>query len=400
MYRILFVDDELPILKALKRMLRNERHEWESVFASTAAEALEMMRRERFDVIVADMHMVGTDGVVLLAQVQKEFPETGRVMISGYTDPGAVLRAAPVAHQFLTRPCSAETLKTVIKQVLTTQASVSKEAVRSIIGQVGKIPSVPKVYAELVEIMQDQNSSIDRVVRVVEKDAGLTIKVLHMVNTAFFGLPQSTTSLTHAISLLGMTVLRNVILASEIFEVFDIDERRFPDLRSEAIMNHSSAVSRLASRLSPTAAWRDDAFTGGLLHDFGKLLLAARLSDEYAKVLDDARSTGRSLHDLERDSLGFTHAEVAAYLMELWHLPHGVSQAVALHHSEVAVEPGVLTAPGAVYIANQLIHAREQSLEPLELNDLVSGLGFGASASEWIDRLDEVCPSGQRAPAL
>jgi len=111
--RVLFVDDEPRILDGRRRMLRSMRHEWKMSFAETGQEALAILANQPFDVVVVDMRMPGMDGVQLLSEVRKRH-QIIRIVLSGTADREAILRAVGLAHQYLSKPCDAETLKSVL----------------------------------------------------------------------------------------------------------------------------------------------------------------------------------------------------------------------------------------------------------------------------------------------
>src|SRR6185369_4538284 len=119
--RILFVDDELNVLAGLRDSLRRHRREWDMVFAPGGPEALAELRQKTFDVIVSDMRMPAMDGAALLEQVRAEFPEVARIILSGHAERNAVLRALPVAQQFLSKPCDAHVLEGVLKRIYAIQ---------------------------------------------------------------------------------------------------------------------------------------------------------------------------------------------------------------------------------------------------------------------------------------
>jgi YesN/AraC family two-component response regulator len=116
--RVLFVDDEPSLLSALRRMLFTQRDRWSMAFASGGQEALELMAREPFDLIVTDMRMPGMNGVALLREVQRLYPATERIVLSGYAEAEATSDALGVARQFLTKPCDPETLIRAIEHAV------------------------------------------------------------------------------------------------------------------------------------------------------------------------------------------------------------------------------------------------------------------------------------------
>jgi YesN/AraC family two-component response regulator len=109
--RILFVDDEPNMLEGMQRMLRSMRKDWRTAFAASGPEALEILGREPFDVVVSDMRMPGMDGAELLAAVKKRYPETVRIILSGHSDKEMVMKSVLPAHQYLSKPCDADTLE-------------------------------------------------------------------------------------------------------------------------------------------------------------------------------------------------------------------------------------------------------------------------------------------------
>ncbi len=114
MKRVLFVDDEPKVLAGLQRMLRPLRHEWRMTFAAGGAEALAMLERGPFDVLVTDMRMPGIDGPQLLEEVRRRFPHVLRIALTGQYHGDAVQRSAALAHYHLAKPCDPDMLKEAI----------------------------------------------------------------------------------------------------------------------------------------------------------------------------------------------------------------------------------------------------------------------------------------------
>src|SRR5438128_1673081 len=114
MRSILFVDDEPNLLDGLRRMLRSLRHEWSVEFMSSAEEALHVLAQRPFDVLVTGMRMPGMDGAELLAEVRDRYPDVVRIVLSEHGDQQAILRSVRLTHQYLAKPCDAETLKAVV----------------------------------------------------------------------------------------------------------------------------------------------------------------------------------------------------------------------------------------------------------------------------------------------
>ena len=116
--RILFVDDEPSILAGLRSVLYRDRTRWEMTFVAGSDEALIALQAARYDVVVSDMRMPGLDGANLLERVRQDFPNTGRIILSGTADKAEVDRAAASVDALLGKPCDTKTLRTTIEQLI------------------------------------------------------------------------------------------------------------------------------------------------------------------------------------------------------------------------------------------------------------------------------------------
>ena len=114
--RVIFVDDEPRVLEGLKRMLRPKRNEWQMTFVGSAQAALDALKAEPCEVVVTDMRMPGMNGAELLEVVQREYPDTIRLILSGQAETESVMKALGVSHQFLSKPCDAEILQGTISR--------------------------------------------------------------------------------------------------------------------------------------------------------------------------------------------------------------------------------------------------------------------------------------------
>jgi DNA-binding NtrC family response regulator len=114
--QILFVDDEGAILASLSNLLRKDRHRWELIFANGGPDAAKLIAERTFDVVVTDMRMPELDGAQLLELVRQQSPNTVRLMLSGHADSEEVLRALPLVHQFISKPCDIKTLRALIER--------------------------------------------------------------------------------------------------------------------------------------------------------------------------------------------------------------------------------------------------------------------------------------------
>jgi HD-like signal output (HDOD) protein len=355
MRRILFVDDEPHVLKGLERMLHPQRREWDMVFVGDAEAALAALAAAPFDVLVSDMRMPRMDGTALLTAVQARFPQVVRIVLSGHTELEAALRAVPVAHVFLTKPCDPDTLRRTVDRACSLQALLGDETLRRGIACMTSLPTLPRTYAAVSRALVDLDVPLRAVARIVEQDVGMCAKVLRLVNSGFFGLPRRVTSIEGAIGLLGTNTLKNLVLSAELFGTEDAGAG-VPGLPITALQRHALLAAGIARRLLTDAHAAEDAFMAGMLHDVGVLVLMSRRPEHLGRLLAAAREANRPLHEVEREREGVTHAEVGAYLLGLWGLPYRIVEAVAHHHEPARVEREDFDVLGAVHVANGLAH--------------------------------------------
>lgn len=347
---ILFVDDEPRVLEGLQNLLRKQRKEWSMTFAPGAAAALSELEKRSFDVVVSDMRMPQMDGAALLGEVQKRCPAAVRIVLSGQTDQEMARRTVSVAHQFLAKPCDGETLRRTIQRTLELKALLSDPGLRAQVGQIGQLPALPSVYHELSQRLEDPNVRLAELAAVVQQDPSLTAKVLQLVNSAFFGLGRKTSTILEALMHLGLEALRGLVLLMHTASELELDPSEHLMLQRHAVL-----TARMASRIATPPVEPREAFTAGMLADIGRLILVGRMYDASKEALARSLATGRPLHELERELLGFDHAHLGAYLLGLWNLPYSVVEAVAYHHAPATVACGALDLTTVVHVADALV---------------------------------------------
>jgi putative nucleotidyltransferase with HDIG domain len=335
MRRILFVDDEPGVLSGIRRVLGTMQHEWATEFATSGKEALNLMSKSHFDVVVSDMHMPRMNGVELLGNVMERYPETVRIIHSELLDPDMILRSTKSAHQLLMKPCDAETIKYTIERACKLQDLLRSETLRKIVAGIKKLPSLPKLYNLIVAEMQSPDASLKKVGYIISQDISMSAKILQLVNSAFFGLPQKIADPQQAAVYLGIDTLKALVLSIHVFSSFTEDSEYFwfslADLQKRSIM-----VGRLARDIARAekadAKVVEEALVSGILHDIGRLIML-KIPEQCRMVMDYIERTGCDLVDAEYTVMKTSHAELGAYLLGLWGIPDNVVEAVAFHHN-------------------------------------------------------------------
>jgi putative nucleotidyltransferase with HDIG domain len=392
--RLLFVDDERLVLDGLRNMLRPKQRHWEMTFVAGGQEAIEELGRRDFDVVVSDMRMPRVDGATVLKHVQMTQPNAVRIVLTGYTETEMALRTIPVAHQFLSKPCDAATLEGTIDRACNLQTVLTDPALRSAVGGIGRLPSVPKLYMQINEALEKPTTSLKDVAVLIERDMAVSAKILQVVNSGFFGLPKRVTNVHAAVTFIGISMLRRILLSVQAFAAFERPPAT--GFSVEELQKHSHLTAMIASRMFKTKRESEDAFTAGILHDIGKLILATHPSDgdsrpgmrnappAAAQVIPTVTADPNAAQPAEGS--GVTHAEVGAYLLGIWGLPYSVVEAVAYHHSPLSVRHKTFDVVDAVYIANILAHeppdVAPASLDAFDRTRLAS-LGVEGMLPEW-----------------
>ncbi len=387
--RILFVDDEDFALRGLERLLRSMREEWDMEFVDSGEKALARMNGAAFDVIVSDMRMPGMNGAELLNEVMKHHPKTVRLILSGYADRDLIMKCVGSTHQYLAKPCEAKTLKMIVQRAAHLEESLKSEGLRQLINRCSALPSVPALYSEIIEILQDPEADVEAIGEIVVKDVAMTAQILKLVNSAFFGMGNEISSPTEAVAYLGTDTIKSLILVTHAFSNSGITG--LDGFSVESLWAHSLAVADAAKAVAfcegADKKMIDEVFVAALLHDVGKLVFATNLTAEFQQSIKLAREKKISLAAAEKQVFGVNHAEVGGYLLGLWGLPVPVVEAIALHHRPDMTLLKSFSPLTALHVGNTFASAAYPSVtgiipdEP-DLNYL-SDLGLKGRMAVW-----------------
>ena len=354
---ILFVDDEGEILDGLRRMLRDMRGEWKMEFAKSGQEALEIMAKRPFDVIVSDMRMPGMDGAQLLAEVKKSYPNVVRIVLSGHSKQEMIFKSVGTAHQYLAKPCDPEVLKKTVERACSLRAFLADNELIEAVGRLNNLPSLPSLFIEINNELMSPNSSLAKVGDIISKDVGMTAKILQLVNSPFFGFFTEISSPAQAVTLLGLDTIKALVTSVHIFSQIKI--KNIGKIEIKKLWNHFFAVGTLSREIAKIehldSHTVDKAFMAGILHDVGKIVLISNLPDEYEKVVVIAEKEGVSISEAEHRLFGPSHAEVGGYLLGLWGLPDSIIEAVFFHHQPNISPEREFGITSAVHTANALL---------------------------------------------
>lgn len=243
-------------------------------------------------------------------------------------------------------------------------APISLDKVQSC---VDALPALPQAVREVMQALQQDDVSVERSVHLIEQDQSLAVRTLRVANSAFYGMSGRVGRIGDAVTLLGLRAVSGVLLAVSFSN--GLDTTRCTGFSFRAFWRHSMATALAARLLAPRLRLDpDEGFVAGLLHDIGKLVLAAHFPAEGAQAIALARSADVSDFEAERATLGLTHAGIGAVLVRHWRFPAGVAQAVEHHHQPSATyDPAARALAELIEVANAVAHALDLAEDPLEV---------------------------------
>jgi len=357
MKNIVFVDDERELLDGLRARLYKHRNDWNMQFLLSGDEAIAAFEQRHVDLIVSDVRMPGMDGGQLLSVVKQRWPNTVRVIVSGYSDPVQAVRLTSLAHQYVAKPCDGRQLENIIERCFNLRDLLSEEPLRKMVGRIGKLPAMPKTYGLLQTALAQPSVTAAEIGDIVTADAAIASKVLQITNSAFFRLRKPMVRIKDAVTYLGFATIRNLVLSAELSSQWKASQSLL-DVDPEQLQNHAQFAAAACKSLAGGRASADDAWLAGLLHDIGHWILIQECPNELARALELSRSENIPLFECERRTTGATHAQIGAYLLGLWGLPYSIVEAVAMHHTPKAITPHGYDLLGALSVSHALLEPK------------------------------------------
>ena len=332
--RILIVDDDPLILKALNRTFRMQRPRWSAEVVDSGEEATRRLDATPFDLVLTDMQMPGMDGSQVLRHARRVQPSAVRVVLSGHAPLRRILEAEGDYHRFLVKPVDPNDLVAIIEGFVLDPQEEGATLARGLVAGLDHIPSLPSNLAELRRLLRKEEPDAQAVAAVVLKDIGIASKLLKLVNSAYMPFRRSITDLRQAIDFLGMELIKEMVMDRGVM-VSALDES--PEGMSlHSLWAHSRQVAMVARELilqeTGDAHAAGEAYSVGLLHDIGRVVLATNPACAYRSILEEAHDPWEKLTLLERSRLGTDHVQVGAQLLGLWGLPEPFGSALREQH--------------------------------------------------------------------
>lgn len=331
MKKILFVDDEVQILKALRRILMDT--DYEVYTAESGKAALEFLEKETVDLIISDMRMPYMDGYELLSQVKTHYPNMIRIILSGYSDEKVVFNALQknIAKLYIMKPWENEKLLTIIDQVFKTEELLTSVDLLTLINGIDHLPTIEESYRRILHLI-DKEADLVYIAEEIERDQSIASKILHVANSAYYNA--KTGSLKQAITYIGLQNTRNLVQSTSIIESFK--SNGVIREKIEKIWHHAFVTNKLMSFIYIKHLNKkipENISATGLLHNIGLVLLMSNFGQVYLKMLIDAKNQSRSIAEIEVENFKVTHDEAGSYLLNWWEFPYSMVEATMYHHN-------------------------------------------------------------------
>lgn len=228
---------------------------------------------------------------------------------------------------------------------------MSPELTQKLTAAVEGMPAFPKSVQKILELTRDVNCTPKDLVQVIDKDPVVTVKILKVVNSAYYSLPKQVTSINHAVVYMGFNTIKNLALG--IAAIGMLPKSNAAGFDVQQYLLHSLSTASIAKQLAARVDHADamDCFIAGLLHDFGKVVFAQFMPEEFRQALEISKRDGSSLHQALRQIIGVDHAVVGGMLVEKWRFAPHLIETIQNQHGNGLKDTDMIA---CVFAANQI----------------------------------------------
>ena len=274
---------------------------------------------------------------------------------------------------------------------------MNSKAIFTKIDSIRDLPTLPFIALEVNRMMEDVDVSISQVSQLIERDPPIAMKILKLVNSAFYGYRSKVSTLSRAIMLLGFNTVRNAILSLSIIKAFSAADD-LEGFNMDDFWRHSVAVAVASKRLAELTRMEapDNGFVGGLVHDIGKVILTQVFKDFFEKVWTISKTENISFHAAEKKVMPVDHAMIGSHLAKKWALPRDLVDVIRCHHL-IREGVGNYQLLVIVHLANLIVNKNGEEMEIIvdisasRINPEISKIlmPYLTRVSEWYPNLME-----------
>ncbi len=329
--RLLFVGGDPSWLSQSERDLRCLEPTWQ--FRRVAEDQIKGdLATASFDALILDERVA--EGAKWVRQVSRQFPKAICLARCDLHDAATAAEWSQTGATLVAHDASITSLVATLKRIMRLREWMHDESIRRLLPLIRKLPTAPKLHTQITEELRSPKGSLEVVAQLISQEPVMAAKILQVANSAFFGLAHEVNDTREAVMVLGAERITGLILLAGVFSQYS--GGKCPGFSPEPVWTHSVQVGIFARAIAlgetRDARNAEAAFTAGLLHDIGKLVLAGNVPEMYDTVrrLQAARKCPPRTAELE--VMGTTHAELGACLLATWGLPLPILEAIAWHH--------------------------------------------------------------------
>ena len=221
-----------------------------------------------------------------------------------------------------------------------------------------QIPSLPSIFYSVIQAINDPDSTLEEIGDIVASDMALTIQILKVVNSSYFGFEDNVETLPHALNIIGINQLSNIVIATSVMTQF----RGIPEdfVTMESFWAHSIACGLAAREIAQfgMSEMKETLYVGGMIHNIGSLIIYKEIPKLAKEALDRCNNWGQKLVDAEKSVMGFDHTEVGNALLSRWKLSDVFEEIASYHHTPWQA-PNYPKEVSAIYLADYIIHCNQ-----------------------------------------
>lgn len=386
--RILIVDEDPKALDGYRAALGPKAPKWEVTYATDAASGLARSVEQTPDIVIVAYAVDDNQGPQLLNEIGVIAPDAQSFISATEAERPALESTFGSAFQFLPHPCPADRLVTEIQRCIAIDNWLGNDRIKKLVAKMGEFPSLPPIYLKVVNALNSRNASAQSIADAIAGDLAISAKVLQTVNSSYYGFDEKISNITQAVSILGTDCVKNLVLAIQVFDKLARDPQQ--QAITDELWHHSMSVAVAARRISAfeTNSEKDaeEAYTAGLMHDIGKLVLLNAAPEQFLAARQQAHEQNQPLWQAEQEIIGCHHAEIGAYLLARWGMPAPLAEAVALHHEPIDSFGKSFSALAAVHVANAVVHHRQSPDHPgaAVCPNFLAEIGRSDSWENWL----------------
>ncbi|MBU1100913.1 MAG: HDOD domain-containing protein [Bacteroidetes bacterium] len=382
---VLIIDEGNRINSILTSGKNDLLGKYEFHLVDNVTKVMEAIQKSEIEIVVSNLTLDDRNEIEILTKIKDEYPQIFIVTIVSQENKLSVNDIYRFAHQILSAPCDFDKLILSFARRDRMVKYLHDGKLMGIINKVNDLPTIPETYIRLENELNSSNMSLQRISSILSEDLSFTVKILHIVNSPFFGLKYRINNVLQAVSLLGVNIIKSLVLYHHTFSISPIGPRH--QKYFEELWLHSNKVGRYAEQIlfdttSNEIELMEEAYIAGLLHDIGKIVMLS--VDGYPdNIFSMVENKKIRFTNAEYNIYGTSHSEIGAYFLTLWGLPERTANAVFSHNNPTMVDFNKFTVENAVFIANLLAHDKN-----LDLHDMQK-LNLGVHPQDWVNYLEE-----------